>query len=138
MSKDEHAKGKGLAIGAAIGAVAGVITGILFAPKSGKETRDDVKNAAVKAKAKLEEESNMVHKELTKAIDKVETLIKEKGSVVSEKAKESVKIAIDAKESLNARVRDFKSGNVSAEAQLKEAVKSAEKAQSELAKLLKK
>ena len=53
MAKNNHERGKGLAIGAAIGAVAGVVTGILFAPKSGKETREDIKVAARKAKEKF-------------------------------------------------------------------------------------
>ncbi|MFZ1301952.1 MAG: YtxH domain-containing protein [Candidatus Microsaccharimonas sp.] len=39
-----------VALGAVLGAVAGFVTGILVAPKSGKETRDDIKNGAVKAK----------------------------------------------------------------------------------------
>ncbi len=43
------AKGK-LAIGALLGAAAGFLTGILVAPKSGKETRQDIKTSANKAK----------------------------------------------------------------------------------------
>lgn len=43
------AKGK-LALGALIGAAAGFVTGILVAPKSGKETRQDIKAGANKAK----------------------------------------------------------------------------------------
>lgn len=42
-------KGK-VALGAVFGAVAGFVSGILLAPKSGKETRKDIKDAAVKTK----------------------------------------------------------------------------------------
>lgn len=42
-------KGK-IAVGAIFGAVAGFVAGVLSAPKSGKETRADIKDAAVKAK----------------------------------------------------------------------------------------
>jgi len=42
-------KGK-FAIGALFGAVSGFVTGILLAPKSGKETRSDLKGAAASAK----------------------------------------------------------------------------------------
>jgi len=42
-------KGK-IALGAAFGAIAGFVTGILIAPKSGKETRQDIKDVAVKTK----------------------------------------------------------------------------------------
>ena len=38
-------KGK-FALGALVGAVAGVIAGVLTAPKSGKETRADIKKKA--------------------------------------------------------------------------------------------
>ena len=39
-------------LGAVIGAAAGVIAGILTAPKSGKETRDDIKSKAEELKHK--------------------------------------------------------------------------------------
>jgi gas vesicle protein len=39
-----------VAFGAVVGAVAGFVTGVLLAPKSGAETRDELKNGAVKAK----------------------------------------------------------------------------------------
>lgn len=42
-------KGK-FALGALIGAVAGIIAGVLTAPKSGKETRADIKNKAAELK----------------------------------------------------------------------------------------
>lgn len=44
------ANGGKVAVGAAIGAVVGFVSGILLAPKSGKETRDDIKNAALTTK----------------------------------------------------------------------------------------
>lgn len=39
-------KGTGLALGAVIGAAVGVVAGVLTAPKSGKETRADIKQKA--------------------------------------------------------------------------------------------
>lgn len=55
------AKGK-LAIGALVGAVAGFVTGVLMAPKSGKETRDDIKNKAMEAKGAATQEAAKVKK----------------------------------------------------------------------------
>ncbi len=138
MSNNDHAKGKGLAIGAAIGAVAGVITGILFAPKSGKETREDVKHAAVNAKNKLDEESKMVQAELTKIIEKVESLAKEKGSVLSDKVHETLDYAKKTKTDLASKAKDLKDGTNTNDKDLQIALKKAQEAQAALTKFLKK
>lgn len=45
---------KFLPIAAIVGAVAGVVAGVLVAPKSGKETRADIKAKADELKAKSE------------------------------------------------------------------------------------
>lgn len=66
MNKDS----KKFAIGALIAAGAGYITGILTAPKSGKETREDVKNAAIKAKRDAEKTLKKLHSEVTEQIDR--------------------------------------------------------------------
>ncbi len=42
------------AVGAAIGAIVGVAAGILTAPKSGKETRDDIKKKTDEAKVEVD------------------------------------------------------------------------------------
>jgi len=46
-------KTKGILEGAAIGVIAGAIAGILLAPKSGKETREDIKKYALEMKDKI-------------------------------------------------------------------------------------
>lgn len=55
-------KSKGIMIGATVGVLAGVIAGVLFAPKSGKQTRADIKDYILEMKDKIAEE-------LTKAGD---------------------------------------------------------------------
>lgn len=57
------AKGK-LALGGLILAGVGYVAGILTAPKSGKETRKDIKNTAVKAKGEAEKQLKNLHSEL--------------------------------------------------------------------------
>jgi len=54
-------KGK-FALGAVIGAAAGVIAGILTAPKSGKETRADIKAKAEELKAGADKKLKEVKK----------------------------------------------------------------------------
>jgi gas vesicle protein len=138
MAKNNHDKGKGLAVGAAIGAVAGVVTGILFAPKSGKETRKDISDAAHKAKVRVEKEAKNAHGELNKVIEKAEIFAKDKSAVVTVKAKEALESAKKAKADLMAKANDMRDGATSDEKELEKAVKKAEEAQKALAKALKK
>lgn len=62
-------KGKKFGLGVLVGAVAGVVTGILTAPKSGKETRQDLKNKASDVKGTAERKLKDAHKELSKLSD---------------------------------------------------------------------
>lgn len=59
---------KDLAIGAAIAAGIGYVAGILTAPKSGKETRKDIADAAIKAKSEAEKRFKTLYSELSDAI----------------------------------------------------------------------
>ncbi len=58
------------AIGSIIAAIAGYLAGILTAPKSGKETRKDVHNTAMKAKSEAEKKLKVLHSELDMLIKK--------------------------------------------------------------------
>ncbi len=58
------------AIGALVAAVAGYAAGILTAPKSGKETRKDIQEAAIKAKAEAERKLKQLHSDLDVLISK--------------------------------------------------------------------
>ncbi len=72
MSKDKSGDTvKKFAIGAAISALIGYLAGILTAPKSGKETRDDIKNKAEETYGAAEKELKKLHTELTDVIDEV-------------------------------------------------------------------
>lgn len=63
-------KGKrNLAIGALVAAGVGYAAGILTAPKSGKETRHEIQDAAVKAKTAAEKKLKTLHVELTDLIE---------------------------------------------------------------------
>lgn len=48
-----HEKEKGFFKGVIIGGIAGLVTGILYAPKSGKETREDIKRKLDEAQTDL-------------------------------------------------------------------------------------
>ena len=125
------------AIGAVVAGVAGFVTGILTAPKSGKETREDIKNAASKAKAEAEKNLKVLHSELNKAIDEV----KAKGEVLSGKAKQEFEEIVEKAKSAKEKVRDVLStmhdGNAD-DPELKKALQDAKDALKNLEKFVKK
>jgi gas vesicle protein len=55
---------KKLAIGAAVAGAAGYLAGILTAPKSGKDTRDDLKDATQRGISEAEKDLKRLHTEL--------------------------------------------------------------------------
>lgn len=61
-------QGRNFAIGTLIALGAGYVAGILTAPKSGKETRKDLQNAAIKTKTEAEKTLKNLHSELTDLI----------------------------------------------------------------------
>ncbi len=134
MSKD---KNNGFLVGATIGAIAGVVTGILFAPKSGKETRQDIKDTSKKVYEKLLAESNKLQVELTDLIKKAEARAKEAGTVMSDKAKVLVDQARHTKDALKVLATSVKNGEAE-DKDLDKAIKNAKEAKDALAAFLKK
>lgn len=133
MSKDGNKK---FAVGALIGAAAGVITGILTAPKSGKETRKDIKDTASKVIAEAEKKLKSLYKELGELITKGNKRLEvESGKAKKELEKrlESARVAQNkAKEVITA----IRSGET-ASPELKKAIKDVTEAKDLLKKYLK-
>lgn len=134
MDKQEK---KGIAIGAAIGAVVGVVTGILIAPKSGKETRNDIKKGAQHALSKIEHEAQKVQNETKDLLAKAE----EKLASLKGKASENAKVHLaDLKHTtsqLAEAAKSFRAGE-SSDKDLNNAIKKAKEAQESLKSYLKK
>lgn len=105
------AKGKKFGLGILVGAVAGVVTGILTAPKSGKETRQDLKNKAGEMKGTAERKLKDAHKEL----DKLAGEAKAKAKGLQGKAKKEMdgyaKKAEDLKQRVKNAITSIKSGD---------------------------
>ena len=59
---------KTAALSAAIGVTAGAAAGVLLAPKSGKETREDIVNKSVEAKDKLLEKTKATKAAISKKV----------------------------------------------------------------------
>lgn len=130
-------KKKGMAVGVAIGAVVGVITGILFAPKSGKETRQDIKEAAAKAAERFTTEAKKLHEELNQLIEKGEEKIKSSTDEARKKVSELVDQAKHSRDSLKTLLVSVKAGEAD-DKDLDKAIKKANEAREALKKYLKK
>ncbi|MFA7229315.1 MAG: YtxH domain-containing protein [Melioribacteraceae bacterium] len=87
MQNQDNGMGKGLLIGFLTGAAVGSIIALLFAPKSGKELREDIKN---KSQDFIEDADEYI----SKAKDKASQLI-------NEGKKKSEKLVADTKEKVD-------------------------------------
>ena len=92
-------------IGSAIAATAGYALGVLTAPKSGKETRADIKKGASKGAAKAEKELKKVQGDLDKTIRLAKT---KSGEASVRTRKEIDELVVKAKEA-KARTREVMS-----------------------------
>lgn len=97
MKKDDAKK---LAIGAAVAGAVGYLAGILTAPKSGKETRQDVKSAAIKAKTKAEKDLKKLHSDLSVLLDKAKRNALSAKTVADQDFTKAVQMASKAKETV--------------------------------------
>lgn len=89
---------KGVGVGLAVGALAGAIAGILLAPKSGKETREDIKRYLIEMKDKIAEEigdASEFTKETYQAAVKKVVGAYEKGKKISAKQAKEIQKDLD-------------------------------------------
>lgn len=128
---------KALALGTAIAAVGGYVAGVLTAPKSGKETRKDIKDAATKAYVEAEKKLKGLYSELSDLIETSKSKVGElkdqskeqfeKALAVAQKAKDKAKQVLSASHEGKADDKD-----------LKAAIEEANKALANLKKFIKK
>lgn len=69
-------KNSKFALGIALAAGIGYVAGVLTAPKSGKETREDIKTAAIKSRKQIEEKLKVLHSELNAQLKNAEKHLK--------------------------------------------------------------
>jgi|SRR3989344_522782 len=98
--------GKKIAIGTIVAGAVGYVAGILTAPKSGKETRKDIGDAAVKAKNEAERKLKKMHSELSGLIDQSMLRL----AKLSSEAKKDFAAAVDKAQTAREKVRQILSG----------------------------
>lgn len=133
MSKDT---GKKVAIGAAVAGVVGYVAGVLTAPKSGKETRQDIRDTATKAKTEAEKKLKELHSELNQKLE----VVRANSAKLSGKAKIELDKVIDSTDLVREKVREMLSALHEGDAddpELKQALKDAKDALKHLEKYVK-
>ncbi len=125
------------AAGALLLGAAGYVAGVLTAPKSGRETRADIKNAAVKAKTEAEKKLKIVLSDLNSKLAEVKT----KGTKLKGKAKQDydkvIANATVAKDKVREILSSMHEGNAD-DPELKQALEDAKSALKNLEKFAKK
>ena len=127
---------KKIAIGAALAGAVGYITGLLTAPKSGKETREDIADAAWDVRDNVEGQLRNVSDELKDLIEQTRTKTIALSSQAREDFNETVVKAKDAQNKATTILKAAKSGQAS-DPELNKAVKQARQAIKSLSKYLK-
>lgn len=128
---------KRLAIGSTIAATAGYLAGLLTAPKSGKQTRADIRVAAEKSRIEAEKDLKRLHTELDKVIIDAKVGGDKLGVKAQKELNELVAKAKDTKEKVREVLSAIHEGDAE-DQDLQKAVKNANLAVKNLRKYLKK
>lgn len=130
-------KGTRFAVVTAVAAGLGYVAGILTAPKSGKETRKDIKDKAAETKEELTKKLDEVSNELGDAIAKGKTRVKNLEAGAKAEMEKAVNAAVLAKDKAKDMVAAVKRGEAE-DKDLKKAVKDVHSAIDNLKKYIQK
>jgi len=128
---------KRVAVGSSVAAAAGYVAGILTAPKSGKETRGDIKKAANKGVGEVEKDLKKARDELEQTMKDVKSSSGKAGAKAQQEAKQLLAKAKEAKDKASDVLSAVKAGSAE-DKELDRAVKQAKHALKNLREYLKK
>ncbi|MET1033057.1 MAG: YtxH domain-containing protein [Candidatus Saccharimonadales bacterium] len=125
------------ALGAVVAAAAGYVAGILTAPKSGKETRKDLKETAEKGISEAEKQLKKLHTQLASLMNEA----KDKATTLQGSAQKELQMIISKTNTAKEKARDLLSASHEGNADdkdLQKAIDEANKAIDHLRNYLKK
>lgn len=128
--------GKKIAIISTISLAAGYIAGLLTAPKSGKQTRADIRNASAKTIKDTEKYLNELHKDLTTLLEQAASKAKTFRGKGKDKLSNLVQDAKTAQTKVKEVMGAIKRGDAD-DPELKKAVKQASEAKKHLTNYIK-
>lgn len=115
------------AVGTALVAGIGYIAGMLTAPKSGKETRKDIQNQALKAKQESERKLKELNNELSRLLSSAKSKVKTAEESSKNELHKAVDMGVAAKERAREILSAFHEGETD-DKDLQNAVKDVHKA----------
>jgi len=136
MSSD-HKAVKRFAIGTVVAAAAGYVAGILTAPKSGKDTRKDIKETVQRTYTMAEKQLKTLHTELTGLINQAKQKAGELKGTAQVSLEKAVGAAMMAKEKARELLSAVHEGDAD-DKELKKAIDDANSAVDHLKSFLKK
>ncbi len=95
-------RAKNIAIGAGIGTAIGVVAGILFAPKSGRETRQIITDRTSETMKDLKDNIASAKNKVSASVKETADCLRETGQKTAEEVKENVK---DVKENVKDKAK---------------------------------
>lgn len=128
-------EGRKWAVGALVLGFIGFVAGILTAPKSGKETREDIKKAAGSAKREIEKQLKNVHTELQQLTDKAKEFVGDASKATKKELDQLVERATQAQAKVKEILSTIHEGTAD-DPELKAALKEANAAKDHLKKYL--
>jgi gas vesicle protein len=132
MGKHE---GRKLAVGALVAGAAGFVAGLLTAPKSGKETREDIKQATTSAVRAVEKQLKVAHTEIQELVVKVREEAETRGKGAKKEAEELLKRGAEAQKRVKEILTAIHDGTAD-DPELQAAMKEAAAAKKHLQKFL--
>ncbi len=120
-------KVKNVAIGAAVAGVVGYVAGILTAPKSGKETRKDIADTAVKTKREAEKKLKQLHSQLDELLNQGKTAAGKMGEQAKSEWSKLADTAVSSKDKVRAVLSSIHDGGTD-DKDLQKAIKDANSA----------
>lgn len=120
-------KAKNVAIGAAIAGVAGYVAGVLTAPKSGKETRKDIKDKAIATKVEAEKKLKQLHSQLDELLKQGKAASSKLSGTAKAEWDKLAKAALASKEKVRAVLSSVHEGGTD-DKDLQQAINEANKA----------
>ncbi len=115
------------ATGALLAVAAGYVAGLLTAPKSGKETRQDIKDSANKSINEAERQLKHIHTELADMLGQAKALLNDRTGKARQELEAAIVVAQTAKEKAREILSAVHEGS-SDDKDLKKAIAEANKA----------